>query len=678
MAGAPIDKARLRDIGASALARYIRFVHRSSKLVTEPADLDSYLIRQHPVIMAMWHGQFLMLPKIKPVGIGVRIMVARHGDAEVIGATLERFGMELIRGAGAGRRQRDRGGARALREGLRSLEQGHALALTADVPPGPARVCGLGIVTLARLSGRPIVPAAAATTRYCALDTWSRFTINLPFGTLAMVAGRPITVPADADAAAMEATRLSVEQELNRVTARAYELAGANLERSLPSSHRRPPLTAADRPGWRLGSYRTLMRLATPAAPLVLKLRERRGKEDRSRRPERLGQASRPRPEGTLAWVHAASIGEANVALPLIEALRSARPELRFLLTTGTVTSASLAAGRLSPRDVHQYVPLDTPEFVDRFLDHWRPDLAVFTESEIWPNLILGCAKRHVRLALVNARMSNRSYRRWRRSGRLARSLFGRFDIVLAQTEKLVRWFEAVGARRVIDVGNLKIDAPPPPRDEAAFQLLRAGLGGRPLLVAASTHVGEERLVADAHKALARRLDGFCTIIAPRHPERGIAIAEELGALGLRTALRSAGALPGPNCDVYIADTVGELGTLYPLAPVAFLGKSLVEDGGGQNPIEAVRLGAAVVTGPAWSNFRDAYRAMLRHKGVTVVASAEELAAAVERLITDEVELARHRAGANAALASLSGALARTVEALLPLLPEDEGLRRAS
>lgn len=430
-------------------------------------------------------------------------------------------------------------------------------------------------------------------------------------------------------------------------------------------------------PGLALTTYRTLTSLARPAAGLVLRLRARRGKEDPSRRGERLGAPAVVRPQGAVVWFHAASVGETNAVLPLIAALLARRPGLSVLFTTGTVTSARLAAARLPAGAVHQYVPLDAPEFVGRFLDHWRPGLAVFTEQEIWPNLVVESDARRIPLALVNARMSQSSFERWRRRPGFARPLFSRFRIVLAQTDALARQFTELGAPRTLAAGNLKIDAPPPPVDAVELQRLQAALAGRPRLVAASTHEGEEAIVAAAHRALARSLAGFLTILAPRHPERGPAIAGMLKGQGFCVAQRSRGEQPGPHTDIYVADTIGELGTLYALAPVAFIGGSLV-DKGGQNPVEAIRHGAAVLTGPHRSNFADAYGELVACGGAREVASAEALASCVLALAFDPAELDRVRACAGEALKSLSGALQRTLDELLAVMPGDEGLKRAS
>jgi 3-deoxy-D-manno-octulosonic-acid transferase len=668
------SKARFIDRAAgSMLARYIRFVHRTAWQTREMTETLELHYQHHPCIVSMWHGQFMLLPLIKPAFIPVDIMLARHRDAEALGETLRHFDMQLIRGAGAASRKKDRGGSHAYMAAVQALRDGRTIAMTADVPGGEARRAGLGIVMVARQSGRPIVPVAIATSRYVALPTWSRMTINLPYSGLGFAVGPIIRVPRDAEGEELEHYREAVESAMQVATREAFARAGSDPTRATPAR----ALQQHVEPGLGLKAYRTMTNLVRPAMPLFLNMREQRGKEDPARRQERLGVSSAARPAGRLAWFHAASVGETNAVLPLIAALAEARPTLSFLLTTGTVTSARFAAERLCPRTIHQYVPLDAPAYVRRFLDHWKPDLAVFTESEIWPNLILEISSRDIPLALINARMTNRSFRRWRQNSGVSRPLFSRFALVVAQNEGLARRFATLGASTTMSAGNLKVDAPPPPVDDAALQRLKPALDGRALLVAASTHDGEDQILADAHRCLRESLPDLCTIIAPRHPERGGAVAEMLRRRGFNVAQRSLGALPDRNSDAYVADTIGELGLLYKLAPVAFIGGSLVERGG-QNPIEAVRQGAVVLTGPHWQNFADAYRALFDHHGAIVVQSADEIAAAVRQLVSNEAELGSMRTRASAALATISGALPRTIEALLRFLPVEESLARAS
>jgi 3-deoxy-D-manno-octulosonic-acid transferase len=663
----------LHTVIGSLLARYIRFVGRTSRQdeeMTEPFDEHSH---NHPCVVTMWHGQFMLMPLVKREGFEADVMLARHRDAELMGATLREFDIRLIRGAGAASRGKDRGGSHAYMAAVQCLREGRSVAMTADVPGGEARRCGLGVIMVARQSGRPVVPMAIATSRYIAFNTWSRMTLNLPWSNLGFAIGDPIFVPRTAEAADLEVYRQAVEDSLNGMTARAYARANADPSRATPTT----PVVAVAEPGFSLKAYRNLTSLARPIAPLLLKLRERRGKEEPARRDERLGRPSIARPAGRLVWMHAASVGETNAILPLMNALAEHRPALSFLLTTGTVTSAKLAAERLGPRALHQYVPLDAPEYVRGFLDHWRPDLAVFTESEIWPNLILESSARGIPLALVNARMTKRSFRRWRRRLSMARPLFSRFSLVLTQNDPLTRRFKTLGAAGATAVGNLKIDTPAPPVNLIELQRLKPALEGRAILIAASTHEGEDAIVAEAHRQLRQTLPDLCTIIAPRHPERGASITEMLERQGLRVARRSTGALPDRTSDAYIADTIGELGMLYQLAPVAFIGGSLV-DRGGQNPIEAVRQGTAVITGPNWQNFADAYRTLIDHRAAIVVRSAPELASAAGHLLADRSELSGMCTRASAALSELSGALPRTVEALLRYLPAEDGLARAS
>lgn len=669
-------KPHLAKIAGRNLARLIKLVKRTSDIVYDPPDALERLRREHPVITAVWHGQFMMTVGFRPGDEKVSAMVARHGDAELIGVAMAEMGIDLIRGAGAGDRKKDRGGMQALRAAVRALNAGSSIVMTADVPPGPARRAGEGIIMLARLSGRPIVPVASATSRFRSLRTWSRLTLNLPYSKLAYAMGEPVHVPHDADAETIERLRREVEDRLNAATRRAYELAGADIARATPLNSVDPASPPASS-GLSLKTYRAASRMLRPLTPLLLGARERAGKEEPERRPERFGIAAHPRPDGTLVWIHAASVGETNAILPLIEKLAEARPDVKFLLTTGTITSARLAARRLGGNAVHQYVPLDSPQYVSSFLEHWRPDVAVFTESEIWPNLILETSNRGTPMLLVNGRMSRRSFQRWKRNPGMSAPLFSRFNLVLAQNRRLARWFGELGARSVAAVGNLKIDAPPPPVDALEFERLQKAIGNRPHFVATSTHEGEEDIVAAAHRLIARSVPDLVTIIAPRHPERGTGVAERLKASGLKVTQRSLGHLPEPNTEIYIADTIGELGALYALAPVAFVGGSLIEHGG-QNPIEAVRHGAAVITGPHWQNFRDAYEQIIGHRGAIEVRSADELAKEVARLLQNPADLDRMRLAATQALDTLGGALGSTVKAVIDVLPPTEGLKRAS
>src|SRR5579863_5480952 len=340
--------------------------------------------------------------------------------------------------------------------------------------------------------------------------------------------------------------------------------------------------------------YRRLSSVAVPLAPALIKRRLKQGKEDPERVAERRGLSADPRPQGPLVWIHGASVGEVLAAAALIERLRALN--IRILLTSGTVTSASIVAKRFPADIIHQYVPYDSPRYVARFLDHWRPSLALFIESDLWPNLILSSAARRLPMVLINGRMSHRSFPRWRRVSGTISALLGRFDVCLVQSRVDAERFTALGSRNVVVTGNLKLDVPAPPADFTKLERLMSVTRGRPIIVAASTHPGEEEVLLEAHRALAGSFPSLLTVIVPRHPGRGEAVARMIGGVGLHASLRSRGELPTATTDIYVADTMGELGLFYRLSPVVFVGGSLIQHGG-QNPIEAIKLGASLVHG---------------------------------------------------------------------------------
>ncbi|MCB1542043.1 MAG: 3-deoxy-D-manno-octulosonic acid transferase, partial [Rhodoblastus sp.] len=349
--------------------------------------------------------------------------------------------------------------------------------------------------------------------------------------------------------------------------------------------------------------YRAASGLFAPLAPHFLQMRAARDKEDAARLGERMGRAKIPRSAGPLVWLHGASIGEGLALLPLISALT--RGGAHALVTTGTRSSARVVGDRLPSGAIHQYVPLDCPSFARRFLDHWRPDVAIFAESELWPNLVLETRRRGAPLFLVNARVSETSVARWRRAPGMAAALLGSFDNIFAQSAEDAARFASLGATRVTLAGNLKYDVAPPPADPDALAQLASQIGARPVWVAASTHEGEEEICLAAHRILHARYPDLLTIIAPRDARRGPDIAALARKAGAEPALRSAGEKIGAGAQVFIADTFGEMGLWYRLASVVFVGKSLTA-GGGQNPIEPAKLGAAILHGPSVENFADA------------------------------------------------------------------------
>ncbi|MGC8476276.1 MAG: 3-deoxy-D-manno-octulosonic acid transferase [Acetobacteraceae bacterium] len=397
--------------------------------------------------------------------------------------------------------------------------------------------------------------------------------------------------------------------------------------------------------------WSTATTAASPLLRLLLWRRAGRGKEERGRLAERRGAGGGEGPVGRILWLHAASVGEAVSVLPVLAELLRQDGGVGVVLTTGTVTSARLVAGRIAAegwgeRVVHRFAPLDVPRWVARFLDHWRPVVAGFVESEIWPNRLVACQRRGIPVLVLNGRLSARSFARWRRVPGLARELLGTVAVA-AQSDADAARFRALGAGQVTMPGNLKLAAPALAADPAELGRLRALLAGRPVWVAASTHPGEEALVLAAHRALAPDWSGLVTIVAPRHPERGAEVAAAM--TGAAVTRRGAGEDPPPG-GVWVADTLGELGLWYRLAPVVVVGRSLLPPGGGQNPYEPARLGCAVATGPLVANFEGPVADLRAAGALEVVADAAALARFVAAMLADPA--VRAAMGARAAAAA--------------------------
>jgi len=414
-----------------------------------------------------------------------------------------------------------------------------------------------------------------------------------------------------------------------------------------------------------LRMYQRLASGLMPLAPALIKRRLKQGKEDPARVGERRGLSQDVRPHGPLVWIHGASVGEVLAAAALIERLRDLN--LRILLTSGTVTSAAVVAKRFPPDVIHQYVPYDSPRYVARFLDHWKPSLALFIESDLWPNLILAGATRRVPMVLINGRMSPRSFPRWRRMYGTISALLSRFDICLAQSRTDAERFSALGGRDVVTTGNLKLDVPAPPADPAKLERLMAMTRGRPIIVAASTHPGEDEMLVAAHRNLVGFFPQLLTVIVPRHPDRGSSISGLITASGLKPAMRSRDEPPAAATDIYVADTMGELGLFYRLSPVVFMGGSLIRHGG-QNPIEAIKLGAAIVHGPHVFNFADVYEALDNSGGARQADTQELLVKQLGQLLADPAMRDKMQHAGSGVVEQLGGALNRTMTALEPYL----------
>lgn len=411
-------------------------------------------------------------------------------------------------------------------------------------------------------------------------------------------------------------------------------------------------------------NYYLLTSLLSPILPLWLYWRQMIGKEDAKRISERFGKASIARPAGSLLWLHAASVGEANSVLLLIEKIRARFPDLQLLLTTGTVTSAQLMQKRLPKGVIHQYVPIDTPQATQAFIKYWKPDFAFWVESEFWPNLIMAANASQCFMGVINARMSERSFISWQKRPAMIKTLLSCFDVVCAQSGDDAERLTILGAHNVKSLGNLKYDAALLPCDEAELVRLKKTIGDRPIWLAASTHPGEEAQIAEVHHLLSISYPKLLTVIVPRHPERGKDIVNSLKSLPV--ALRSGKETITADTAIYIADTLGELGLFYRLCETVFMGGSLVAHGG-QNPLEPARLACAILTGPHTHNFAAIYQDMEKNRCCLRVANVKSLASELHALLGNPAAAEQMQQRAKQWVEAGGGAADRILSLLTPV-----------
>lgn len=386
-----------------------------------------------------------------------------------------------------------------------------------------------------------------------------------------------------------------------------------------------------------IGIYNTLVRTLYPIViRRYIEKRKKMGKEDVKRFNERVGRPTKPRPDGRLIWLHGASVGESISMLPLINRLLEIYPDAHVMVTTGTTTSAEVMAKRLPERAFHQYLPIDNPVFAARFVRHWQPTIALWFESEFWPAMLSTIKRRNIPLILINGRISNKSFKRWQQFDFVIKELLDCFTACLGQSEEDAYRLRALGAKDAMCLGNLKYAGLPIPVDEEKKKEIQDEIGERPVWLASSTHSDEEVKIGRHLKDLLAKHSGLLTIIAPRHPNRGVEIKNALREkYQLNVALRSANEKIMPETEVYIADTIGEMGIWYELCPIVFIGGSLIPHGG-QNFMEPSRCRDAVIVGPHMHNFTDAMSRAKRADGIIQVDETVDLIDMVDQLLSNK------------------------------------------
>ena len=421
--------------------------------------------------------------------------------------------------------------------------------------------------------------------------------------------------------------------------------------------------------------YKTLTSASAPFLLCLLKARCRAKKEIPDRLLEKQSITDKKRPSGKLLWIHAASVGEAQSTLILIKRFLEQNEDLNILVTTGTVTSAKIMGDKLPEQAFHQFYPLDHPKWVKKFIGHWRPDAVIWMESELWPNMLSEIKNNNIPAILVNAHMSEKSFNGWKRLLSLIKVPLSAFDTILCQTNTDKQYFDALGASsKTIVTDNLKYSAAPLAYDQTEFKHLSALFGKRPVWVYASTHKNEEKIACDIHIKLKERFPDILTIIVPRHPDRRDEIKETCSAFNLNITFRGSGKIsPTKNQDVYVADTLGELGLFYSLSSITCIGRSFSDDGGGgHNPIEAAQLGCAVLHGPNVQNLQDIFDEMGSENAAVCVKTPEDLCNTLIDLLGNEDKLQGLQNAGQQYSNAKSNVIERVMDEIMPVFDKAE------
>jgi len=415
-------------------------------------------------------------------------------------------------------------------------------------------------------------------------------------------------------------------------------------------------------------AYTGLTKVLAPALPLWLKHRAKVGKEDPIRQSERFGQASITRPAGQLFWMHGASVGEVTMILPLIDKVLAEYPNAHVLVTSGTTTSAELMAKRLPASAFHQYIPLDTPKAVTAFLEHWKPDIAIWSESEIWPNLLLQTKARNIPMALINARMSEKSLNSWFKRRKSGLRLFGCFDVILAGDNPTANGLSKILGQKVESIGNLKNAASALSVNLNELAELKKSIGERPVWIAASVHQAESYSVLLAHEEVLKSFPEALLVYAMRHPTEKAVNNLKINSPNQIFVQRSNGGIPTKQTSVFLFDTLGEMGLSYSLSDVAFVAGSLRSDLMGHNPLEPARLNIPTVTGPYISSFEDTYAPFLESNAMIQIAESDQLGKTITAMLTSPKTRQEMISRASKIVNAQSDVLNRTIDAIKALL----------
>ena len=422
--------------------------------------------------------------------------------------------------------------------------------------------------------------------------------------------------------------------------------------------------------------YRVLTFLLKPFVRFALYLRRKKGLEtkDKKRMVERFGKTFAHRPKNAkVVWFNAASVGESNSIMPVVDRVLAGYPNAFVVVTTSSLTAADNMAKKLKGKNaVHQFLPVDRRAYVDRFFNYWKPELGFFVDSDFWPNLILSAKAHDVPLVLLNGRISDKSFAKWKKNLSFAKTLMHGFKFGFGKSDEDKRRLSVMGMEPVECVGNLKYGVPPMSCDKAELESLQKKIGKRPVFVVSSTHPGEEEICLSALLIIKKTFSNVLMILAPRHPARGQEIYDMVEANGLHAALRSRGDDITPVVDVYVADTMGELGLFYTLSDIAFVGGSLVP-WGGHNPMEPARLHNVVLSGKNVMNFQETFDLLKAENAVIMLNNEKDFASKVKSFFENEDVAKEYMARAFCVAEREAAVLDRVMDRIKPELDERIG-----
>lgn len=645
-------KQGLRWVGRTSLFSYtislLGFIYtwlvgRTGKFeVHGSKEFDKLVTDNDGGIFVAWHGRALMLPYFWKNIRQMKALVSPHADGRIISRLLKFYHILTINGS------TDKRANGAALDIMKELNQGTVIALISDGPRGPRMRLNKSAIYFAQKTGKPIMGFTYSSEDAKILRrSWDAMLIPRCFKKGVVYGTKPLFVPKDATEEEIEQLRLKFETELNELTFKADELCG--IEKILPSDTKHlklPPVFVDKDRGIFIRIYKVLIRLLFPIiAATYIKKRRKNGKEHPTRFRERLGRSQVMRPEGKLFWFHGASVGEAISMLPLIDKLLAEDKDLSIMVTTGTLTSAEIMEKRLPERAFHQFVPFDVPKFAKRLLTRFKPDAVLWFESELWPSLLSETRRRRIPLILVNGRISDKSFKHWKMFKFAAKELLGCFSLCLGQSVQDEERLKALGAPKVACVGNIKYAGMPLPVDEKELANFKQVVAGRPVFLISSTHHNEEEQLADELKRLQEAVKDVLVIVVPRHPQRGAEVVAMLKAKGFNVAQRSVGEKLDKGTEIYVADTIGEMGLWYKLAELTFIGGSLIAHGG-QNFIEPARDENAVIVGPYMHNFQEMLARAKENHAVIQVNSAPEVISWVIKLFNDDKKRAKAKKNA--------------------------------